>query len=136
MKIGYKKRFFSFDIYHATWKIVKVIMAYTDMYHICITGKNFIKLIYRLTQWSSVRHILSSYRIILNIFRVFWVCLGSFRHILAYLGSFRLIWAHLDSLELIKAHLSSFRLIQTLLGLFTLNWALVCHLYSFELILA
>ena len=49
----------------------------------------------------SFRHILSSYRIILTIFRVFCVCLGSLMSILAYLESFRLIWVHLDSLELI-----------------------------------
>ena len=86
--------FFIFNIYCVGWKIVKYIMSYTDI----ITGKNFIKLI---THLSSFRSILSSYRIILNIFRVFLVRLESFRPILAYLGSFRLIWAHLDSLRLI-----------------------------------
>ena len=101
---------------------------------IYITGEISIKIwghlrsfqfIYRLTYLSSTRPILSSYRIILNMFRVFWVRSGSFRLILAYLGSFRLIWAHLDSLELIKIHLRSFRLIQALLGLFRLIWALL-----------
>ena len=66
---------------------------------------SFFQLIYRLTHLNSFRPILSSYRITLNIFRVFWVRLDSFQPILA-LVSFRLIWAHLDSLEAIKVHLS------------------------------
>ena len=138
LKMDYKKRFFLiFDIYYAAWKILKHIMSYTDIHHWqksywdmsslrAIWGHlGSFQLIYRFTHLSSFRSILSSYRIILNIFRVFWVRLGSFRSILAYLGSFRLIGVRLDSLELIKANLSSFRFIQTLLGLFRLIWALL-----------
>ena len=149
-KMGYKNRVFWLYFWHllSRLKIVKYAMSYTDMHHWYKFFLNLnllrliwghlcsFQLIYRLTHLSSFRTILSSYRILLNVFRVFWVRLGSFRPILVYLGSFRLIWVHLDSLELIKAHLSSFRLIQTLLGLFRLIWALVGHLCLFELILA
>ena len=76
---------FIFDIYYIAWKIVKYIMSYTDMHHWYNFLKNLnllsliwghlssLQLIYRLTHLSSFRRILGSYRIILNIFRVFWV---------------------------------------------------------------
>ena len=83
------------------------------------------QLIYRLTHLSSFRAILSSFRIILNVSRVFWICLVSFRPIVVYLGSFKLLWVHLDSLELITAHLDSFRLIYTYSSWFELIWVLV-----------
>ena len=96
--------------------LVKILLKFELIKALC---SSFIRLIHL----SSFRPMLSSYRIILNILRVFWVRLGSFRSILGHLGSFRLIWAHLDSLELINTHLSSFRLTQPFLYLFRLIYA-------------
>ena len=73
---------------------VKYTMSYTDMHHWYIFFLNLsslgliwgnvgsFQLIHRLTHLICFRPVLSSYRIILNIFRVFWVRLGSFRAIL------------------------------------------------------
>ena len=139
MKMGYKKRvsFLYFrhllrrlkkcKIYHVIHWYASLVKIYQNLSLLRLIWDHlgFFQLIYRLTHLSSFRPIFSSYRIILNIFRVFWVRLGSFQVILTYLGWFKLIWVHLDSLELIKAHLSSFRLIQALLGLCRLIWALL-----------
>ena len=53
---GYQKR-------PVAWNGLRLIWGHLD----------FFQLIYRLTHLSSCRPILDSYRIILNIFRVFWV---------------------------------------------------------------
>ena len=57
--------------------------------------------LFRLSHFSSFRPILSSYRIILNLFRVFWGYFGLFRPILNF-SSFRLIRAHLGSFQFIS----------------------------------
>ena len=143
MKMGYKKRvsFLYFrhllrrlkkcKIYHVIHWYASLVKIYQNLSLLGLIWDHlgFFQLIYRLTHLSSFRSIFSSYRIILNIFRVSWVRLGSFQPILA-LGSFRLIWAHLDSLEFIKAHLSSFRLIQAYVGSFE------CFYVPFRLIYA
>ena len=63
--------------------------------------------LFRLTDLSKFTLILSSCRVILNIFRVFSTHLGSFRLILVF-GSFRFIQNGLSS----QTHQGSFRLIQ------------------------
>ena len=132
MTLGCKNAFFLvFDIYYFALKIVTYVMPCTryaskkkkKKEKTCITGKIFIKiwahlgsfqLIYTLSHLSSYRPILSSNRVILNIFRVFWARLGLFRYIL-FFGSFRLQQTVLSSCRLIRAHLS-------LLGSFRLLW--------------
>ena len=81
--------------------------------------------LFRLTHLSLFRHILSSYRINLSIFKVFWAHLGSFMPILAF-GPFRLIYTGLSSFRLIRAHLGSFEL-----GSFRFLWLIETHLSAF-----
>ena len=78
------------------------------------------------THLSLFRPILSSYRIILNVFRVFWAHLGLFTPVLAF-HSFRLIYTVLSSFRLISVYLGSFRLLWLVLSSFdlrpfNLNW--------------
>ena len=114
MTMGDKNAFcLILDIYYVTIKSVTYVLQC-----ICITGKILLRFeliqallrLFRLSHWSSFRPILSSYRIILNIFRVFLAHLafGSFRFIQTVLSSFRLIKA-------VQAQLSLFKLIQAIL---------------------